>query len=153
MKLYIPTIDIKNITYNNLEKFKVLHDDVVEMYSDEGVYVSKNNSGFKKLDIIDGDIKMIRNYTSNHNLIIDESFVFKSKEYVSRLPKSHHIMKIQKREYKMSPKSPITLVIEVHDKVVTNIYFMMTEKHGKYSLPDINNQFTKETIDEFIKLM
>lgn len=153
MKLYIPTIDIKNITYNNLEKFKVLHDDVVEMYSDEGVYVSKNNSGFKKLDIIDGDIKMIRNYTSNHNLIIDESFVFKSKEYVSRLPKSHHIMKIQKREYKMSLKSPVTLVIEVHEKEVTNIYFMMTEKHGKYSLPDINNQFTKETIDEFIKLM
>jgi len=153
MKLYIPTIDIKNITYNNLEKFKILHDDIVEMYSDGGVYVSKNNSGFKKLDIIDGDVKMIKNYTSGHNLIIDESFVFKGKEYVSRLPKSHHIMKIQKLEYKMSVKSPVTLALETQGDNVTNMYFMMTEKHGKYSLPDINNQFTKETIDAFIKLM
>lgn len=153
MKLYIPTIDIKKISYDNLEKYKILQDNVVEMYSDEGVFVSKNNGGFKKLDIIDGEIKMIKGYITDHNLIIDESFVFKKKEFVSRLPKVHQIMKIQKSEYKMSLKSPVTLVVELHDKEVSNVYFMMTEKHGKYSIPDINNQFTKETIDAFLQLM
>jgi hypothetical protein len=153
MKLYLSDIILKNLFINNLEKYMISKDNITELYSSEGIYVSKNNNNFKKLDIIDGDIKVIKAYINDHDLLIDETFVYKSKN-ISRLPVNHHIQKLVKCEYKQSEKSPITMVLEKnHDNIVSNMYFMLVDKHGKYSIPDINNPFTIETIQFFFNLL
>ena len=152
MKLYIPNIDLSQIIINNISKYTLHNDNIVEIYSDEGIFISKNNQGFKQLSITDGNIKYLKKYTNDFDLIIDESYFFKSKHNVSRLPNNHEIIKINRIEYKLNVKSPVTLVIETNiSKKVTNLYFMLTEKHGKYSIADVNNPFTKETINSFLQ--
>ena len=81
--------------------------------------------------------------------------MYKSKNFISRLPSNHCIQKIIKYEYKQSDKSPVTLVIEKNNETnkISNIYFMLVNKHGKYSIPDINNPFTLETIEFFYDLL
>ncbi len=155
MKLYLSNIILNNLFTDSIEKYLITKDNVTEIYSDEGVYVSKNNNGFKKLDIIDGDVKVIKSYINDHDLFIDETFVYKSKNFISRLPTDHFIQKIIKYEYKQSDKSPVTLVIEknIEENKISNIYFMLVNKHGKYSIPDINNPFTLETIQFFYELL
>lgn len=113
---------------------------------------SKNNNGFKKLKIIDGTINYITEYIDNLLLILDESYVYKSSEYISRLPIDFEIVELIKYEYKLSEKSPVTMVIESKLNNITNVYFMLIDKHGKYSVPDILNKFIKETIKEFYQL-
>ena len=105
------------------------------------------------MDIIDGKITCIEKYILNNNLLVDESYVFKSKDYISRLPNKHNIITVNKCEYKITGKSPVTLVLEMHNNVINNMYFMLTDKHGKYTIPDINNPFTKETIETFVNLL
>lgn len=155
MKLYLSNIILNNLFTDSIEKYLINKDNITELYSDEGIYVSKNNNGFKKLDIIDGDVKVIKSYLNNHDLLIDESYVYKSKNFTSRLPVNHCIQKIIKYEYKQSDKSPVTLVIEKNNEknTISNIYFMLVNKHGKYSIPDINNPFTLETIQFLYDLL
>jgi hypothetical protein len=152
MKLYIPNLDLSKIITNNISKYAIHNDKIIEIYSDEGIFICKNNQGLKKMSIIDGNFKYLKKYTNDFDLIIDESYFFKSKYNVSRLPNKHEIKKINKIEYKLNVKSPVTLVIETNfNEKVTNIYFMLTEKHGKYSIADVNNPFTKETINSFLQ--
>lgn len=152
MKIYISDMDLAKININNIHNYIISNDIITELYSDEGIFINKNNQGFKKLLITDGNIQYIKQYIENYNIIIDESFYYKSKEYISRLPNNHYNIKLNKYEYKLDKKSPVTLVIEICEKKnVTNIYFMLTDKHGKYSIPDINNPFIKETINSFLK--
>lgn len=152
MKLYVPNIDLSKIIVTNISKYVLCNDNIIEIYSDEGIFVSKNNQGFKKISIIDGNIKYLKKYTNDFDLIIDESYFFKSKQNVSRLPNKHNTIKINRLEYKLNVKSPVTLVIETNvNKEVINIYFMLTDKHGKYSIADVNNPFTKETINSFLQ--
>lgn len=155
MKLYLSNIILNNLFTDSIEKYLINKDCITELYSDEGIYVSKNNNGFKKLDIIDGEVKVIKSYLNDHNLFIDETFVYKSKNFISRLPTDHFIQKIIKYEYKQCDKSPVTLVIEKNNEEnkISNIYFMLVNKHGKYSIPDINNPFTLETIQFFYELL
>ena len=49
MKLYLSNIILNNLFINNIEKYLIIKDNITELYSDEGVYVSKNNNGFKIL--------------------------------------------------------------------------------------------------------
>ena len=153
MKLYIPELIIQKINDEFIEKYCIVNDDILEIYSDTGVYQSKNNSPFKKITIIDGEIKCIDNYIGTNRLFIDESFVYKSKYPVSRIPIEHQTKRIQHKEYKVSMKSPVTLVIEKSNNKIQGCYFMLTAKHGKYSIPDIKNQFTQETIEMFLDMM
>uniref|UniRef100_A0A6C0LJT2 Uncharacterized protein n=1 Tax=viral metagenome TaxID=1070528 RepID=A0A6C0LJT2_9ZZZZ len=153
MKLYLSNLDLSKITIDKIKEYCIISDNMKEIYTDEGVYVSKNGQGYKKYSFIDNDIKFIKNYLENHDLIIDESFVYKSKETVSRIPVNHNVIHVTKNEYKMSPKSPVTLAVERCDDKITSVYFMLTNFHGKYSLPDIDNQFTKETIHSFYALI
>ena len=66
--------------------------------------------------LIDGDVKVIKSYFDDHDLFIDESYVYKSKNFISRLPSNHCIQKIVKCEYKQSDKSPVTLVVETNSE-------------------------------------
>ena len=155
MKLYLSNIILNDLFTDSIEKYLINKDNITELYSDEGIYLSKNNNGFKKLDIIDGDVKVIKSYFDDHDLFIDESYVYKSKNFISRLPSNHCIQKIVKCEYKQSDKSPVTLVVETNSETnkISNVYFMLVNKHGKYSIPDINNPFTLETIQFFHQLL
>tara|TARA_Y100000389_G_C17393714_1_gene481371 strand:+ start:742 stop:1215 length:474 start_codon:yes stop_codon:yes gene_type:complete len=149
MKLYLSNINFQNININNLNNYITSKDDILEMYSDEGLYICKNGEGFKKLQIIDGNVKILNDYINDNHLYIDESYIYKSKQYISKLPINHYIIKLIKYEFKFSQKSPVTMVLETENNIVSNIYFMLTEKHAKYSTPDIDNQFIKETIQDF----
>lgn len=152
MKLYLSNVNLADIQSTKLSKYLTNEDKYIELYSNDGIYVCKNNQGFKKLDIIDGNIVTFDDYFHDHNLIVDESYVFKSKEYTSKLPSDHHRITLSRFEYKTSDKSPVTMVLEKIDNHVTNMYFMLMNNHGKYTEPDINNQFTKETIQSLYSL-
>jgi len=43
MKLYIPNIDLSQIIINNISKYTLHNDNIIEIYSDEGIFISKNN--------------------------------------------------------------------------------------------------------------
>lgn len=153
MKLYLSDLNLSNIKIDNIEKYITSKDIIIELYSNEGIFVCKNHTGFKKLDIIDGDVKIIENYIEQLNLYIDETFIYKSKQLASRIPVNNKRKLLTKYEFKQSSNSPVTLVIEQENKITTNLYFMMVNNHGKYSIADINNQFTKETIQFFLELI
>ena len=86
MKLYLSDLNLSNIKIDNIEKYITSKDIIIELYSNEGIFVCKNHTGFKKLDIIDGDVKIIENYIEQLNLYIDETFIYKSKQLASRIP-------------------------------------------------------------------
>jgi hypothetical protein len=153
MKLYLSNIEFNKININKLQQYCISNDVIQEMYSEEGLYICKNNRGFKKVDIIDGDIKRIENYISDQDLFIDETYIYKSKVNASMLPIKHSNMNIIRYEYKLSSKSPVTLVIEECNRQFNNLYFMLTQNHGKYSMPDIDNRFTRESIQTFFELL
>jgi hypothetical protein len=152
MKLYLSNMELNKIQLHKLAKYLINKEKIIELYSDGGIYVCKNSQGFRKLEIVEGNINIFENYLENNSLVVDESYVFKSKDYTSNLPSQHNAINLVKFEYKTAEKSPVTLIIEKTENTVTNMYFMLMNNHGKYTAPDINNQFTKETIQLFHSL-
>lgn len=146
MKLYLSNVSFDSISTEAIKKYLIEQNTIIEMYSNNGIYTSKNGNGFKKLTFEDGKANILHHYLPDNHLHVDESYVYKSKELASRLPIPHKLQHIQQYHYKIAEKSPVVMVIETQDEKVCNLYFMMMNKHAKYSLPDINNPFTKETI-------
>lgn len=150
MRIYIEQLDLQNIKYKNILKYMIHNDNITEIYSDSGIFIFKNGKKCKKINIKDNDYFVIHNYINQYNAIIDTSMIFKSKDVISHIPYNHTYKNINRIEYKEAQESPVSFVLEIYNDNIENAYFMLTNKHAAYSEADINNPFTKESIDFFL---
>lgn len=136
MKVYINNFNI-DILNHLLPKFhdKYINSETfIQIYSIDGIY-KINEFYIKKLNIIDKDIELYKNYYKNYTLIIDKSVIIE--EDVYSLPPEHTYIKLKKCIFKIDNSSPIQLVIEgalSNDKSLNNycicpndIYFETTD--------------------------
>lgn len=154
MRIYIDNINMNKINTSKITKYLLKKDKLKEIYSDEGFFRVKNEYLCKQITVDDGEIIPINNYIDDMNIIIDKSFIYTSKEVVSHIPYNHIALDVYKYEYKESPESPVSFLIETDlENNIQNSYYMLTNKHAAYSDADIINPFTKESILFFHKLI
>jgi hypothetical protein len=150
MKIYIENFnlniinDIEKNIKNNLIKSKSF----INVYTNEGIFII-NEKEIYILESIDKEVKIIKNYYDNFNLIIDNSYFNKS--LVESIYGNIHINKsITKNYYKFNQLSKLTLVIENENNVNNllakpiDIYFKCDENIN------INDIYIKQEIIEFL---
>lgn len=153
MKLYIDNMNMKMIDICELTKYIIQKIHMVELYSEDGIYIIENGTHMRKLNIHDGKVHKKKNYISSINIVIDESIIKKDKVVVSHIPNKYTERQYERILYRLRERSPLRLVIEHVQNVVCNCYFQLVEKHAAYSEADIESILIKEDIEEFNDLM
>ena len=151
MRIYLDKLWL-NIDLNKINTLLSSSEDIVYLYSSEGVYVIQNNK-IMKVNIHDGDINKIDNYIDNINITIDTSILKKSREIVSCLPCDHEKVDKKINYYKLRDKSPLTFIIEFINDNVYDFYFILEGYHAKYSNADLNNPSIMEDFQEFFNII
>ena len=150
MKIYIDN-------YNNEKMFKKLASfnkyllnktNVIEVYSDEGIYLVDPNN-IHKITYLDKPIKKIR-YLDKNDFIIDSSET--KLTMVNQIPSDCIILKMETHNYQLNTKSKIKFVINFAliknlDYSLHNFYFDVSDEI------DINSPLFKEDINVFLSLL
>ena len=166
MKIYIDKFNEKALsTYMNsfnsphinlFTKYFIKTEKLVEIYSDEGIFVVDNNN-IHKIIYNDKPIIHVDNYYQSIKLLIDQTTQIK--ESVSQLPFNHIILNTTKYIFSSNHKTKIFLIIETNsdninekniidnDNSVYNVYFNVPND------ADINNPFIKEELNVFLSLL
>jgi hypothetical protein len=155
MRIYIAlkNIDIKD-KLKNIEHLISSENYNFDMYSDTGYYRIENGDKISKINIIDGEHKIIENYLPNVCLIIDTSILKKSRHIPSNLPCKYIQFNYTVRYYCLRKKSPLFFVVELWDNgEIKDIYFMLYGNYAAYSGADIENYSIKEDFSEFLKMI
>uniref|UniRef100_A0A6C0BU57 Uncharacterized protein n=1 Tax=viral metagenome TaxID=1070528 RepID=A0A6C0BU57_9ZZZZ len=151
MRIYLDKLWL-NTDLNKINTLLSSSEDIVYLYSSEGIYVIQNNK-IMKVNIHDGDINKIDNYIDNINITIDTSILKKSREFVSCLPCDHEKVDKKINYYKLRDKSPLTFIIEFINDNVSDFYFILEGYHAKYSNADLNNPSIMEDFQEFFNII
>ena len=146
MKIYIENYNIEKL----YKKIKFLNEylrektNVLEIYSDEGIYsVDQNN--IYKLSYLDRPTKKVK-YNDNTIMIIDPSETIRT--IVNQLPADNVIFNFTRYTYQNGANSKIKLVIDLMlnnmEYTPYNFYFDVSNDI------DINNPIFKEDINVFL---
>ena len=122
MKLYPQKLkinEINNKKLEHLEKYKHSENLNHTFFSKDGIYKYFNNQLYELYPI---DFKIFTIKLANEKTIIDKSY-FKKTNLQYQIPYNHFIECIQECQYKIIPKSNLTLVIEKKEDIIENIYF------------------------------
>lgn len=152
MKIYINNINL-NLLKEIANAFKenlVTTEHYIELYTDNGIYMIKNNKTYR-LNPHDEDIQIINNYYNLFTLIVDPSYYEKT-ECFSVHGDNHTSFQIKKTMYKLNQSSNIILAIEfsqlnVNILIPRNIYFETKKKI------DVNELFIKNEIISFLSIL
>jgi len=156
MKIYVDNLlQLNNNKYNvntiqnRLTNLIVDSYSYLEVYTNEGIYLIDNKTIYS-LDPQDGKPTLFTNYLDNVNILVDYSFF--DKTLVTFVKGNEHCQKnITKYNYKLNPKSKISLVVEVDsndgEKNLNNIYFYSKD------VIDVKELFIKQEINEFLFLL
>ena len=150
MKIYIDN-------YNNEKMFKKLGSfnkyllnktNVIEVYSDEGIYLVDPNN-IHKITYLDKPIKKIK-YSDKNDFIIDSSET--KLTIVNQIPSDCIILKMETHNYQLNAKSKIKFVVNFaliknEDYNLHNFYFDVSDDI------DINSPLFKEDINVFLSLL
>jgi hypothetical protein len=113
MKIYIDhfNLDILPDIKKTLSKYQTGSEDFLQLYSPEGIYLIDNSSTMK-LNPIDHDIIILKNFYKEFTLIVDPSFYIAEK--TNQVPPDHIITMTKREIYKFTNtnKNLIKLVIE-----------------------------------------
>ena len=154
MRIYIDNLNLKKIIIENLNKYLINKDKHKEIYTEEGIFIIKNNINCKKISIVDGDILHIKDYIENTDIIVDKSLIYKTKNQTSYIPIDNFIKDMYKYEFKESNNSILSFNVETDiNNNVENAYFMLYDTHAGYSEPDLMNPFTKESVSFFLRII
>jgi hypothetical protein len=140
LKMYIQNIEINSISHKwePLHKYLVKENEFTQLHSKSGIYIIQNNQCFL-LQNENGnenenenekyDTKKYSYHNREYELLLDYSEEHLQK-IPSQLPTQYTLNKIIKMEYKLSTKSPLTLVINgSYGKITnTNNIFLKQEK-------------------------
>lgn len=124
MKLYISDLDISKININLINHYLCNEIDYTLLYSQSGIYKIINNKLYK-LIINDKDIEKYN--IDNINCLIDNSEIIYDEYY--QIPINHYEYKYKVLEYELGKKSPIKLIIELHNNNIIDFYFMFKNKN------------------------
>jgi hypothetical protein len=132
LKMYIQNIEINSFSnkWEPLHKYLVKENEFTQLYSKSGIYIIQNNLCFLLQNTDEKyETKKYLYHNREYELLLDYS-----KEHLqkipSQLPTQYTLNKIIKMEYKLSTKSPLTLVINgSYGKITnTNNIFLKQEK-------------------------
>ena len=148
-KIYIK--DYKSINkkiFDKLEIYLYHKKEIVELFSDEGIYCIKNNKIFKK-NIIDVPVKYIF-FDDKIDLIIDRSYI-EENEIISHIPFKHIVMKKNVYYYSTEPNNKcLYFVIEFYHNEneelnISDFYFLANG--------DIDDYLIKKEINVFLSVL
>ena len=151
MRIYLDKLWL-NINFNKIENLLSSCEELIYLYSIDGIYIIQNNK-LMKMEIYDGQVNTIDNYIDNHNITIDTTILKKSREIVSCIPCNHININKKNNYYKLRDKSPLTFVVEFIDENVSDFYFILEGYHAKYSNADLNNPSIKEDFIDFLSII
>lgn len=124
MKLYISDLDINKIDINLINKYLCNEIDYTLLYSYSGIYKIINNKLYKFI-IKDKEIEKYN--IDNINCLIDHSEIIYDEYY--QIPIDHYEYKNKLLEYELGKKSPIKLIIELHNNSIIDFYFLFKNKN------------------------
>lgn len=154
MKIYIDKFNYKMINLNNIKPYFIKKTKFQEIYSPDGIYRIENDNYLSKLNIIDNNINIKKDYIDNVSIIIDYSIIKKDTNIVSHLPFDHIMIDTFIHTFILRPNSPLILNIEFdNNNDIKNLYFCMGAKFKAYSFADIENFSIKEDFETFINLL
>jgi len=160
MKIFINHFNIEalpNILTNFNDKL-IKTETYVQIYSLYGIY-QINSSKIIKLNTVDSDISIFKDYYKNFTLIVDKSYF--TEEFTNVIPPEHISTKTQKCSFELHKNSSIKLVIESAYVEDNNIF----NKHNSFSIVpnniyfeggtnlDINDALVKEELIVFLSLL
>ena len=157
MKIYIKNLDLKEANHKNIHliqyhyQCKFYH----ELYSEFGIYRIENGKVLKRLNIIDGECIELNDYITNYNILLDTTIIKKEENNVMQIPNDHIVCKKIVNMYRLREKSPLIMIVEINSEnnEVYDIYFQLNETYAAYSEADMNNEFIKNDLYSFIKLL
>ena len=137
MRIYIPDF-IPKINETIQKSLDVLHKKVInykDIYSDDGIFRIQNNIIYQLIPE-DGSIESFEH--NNINFLLDKSkYIFRKNIYC--IPYNHIVYNVQHSEYKLDPKSKISLIMEYSggdphtlptaSGIATDIYFYTNEEN------------------------
>ena len=156
MKIYINHFNLDNLSsvMSLLSEQFVNSETYIQIYSVDGMYkIIADNLKIQKLNCVDNDIEIIKNYYENFTFIIDTSYY--TEEPVHQIDFEHLSRKMKKCVFKMNAKSKIDLVIE-GDVIDNNTEYGIIPNDIYFELPnniDINDALVKKEIIGFFSLL
>jgi hypothetical protein len=116
MKIYINHFNLLVLPdlLKSLSKYKINSEEFLQIYSPEGIYLIDQGSTMK-LNPVDHDIVILKNFYQEFTLIVDPSFYIVEK--TNQIPPEHICIKIKREYFNLNDKSftnkkSIKLVIE-----------------------------------------
>ena len=152
MKIYIENYNIENLSkkMKGLNKYLTNKTNVVEVYSDEGIFVIDQQNIYK-VDYLDKPIKKGKYISETSvaiNMMIDTSET--SRTIVNQLPPDNVILKTETQTYQINASLKTKLVVISTLNKVVNEY----KPHDFYfdvsNDIDINSPIFKEDINVFL---
>jgi hypothetical protein len=167
MKIYINHFNLCILPdiLKTLSKYKIHSEEYWQIYSSEGIYLVDNNSTIK-LNPVDHDIVILKEFYEDFTLIVDPSFFIVEK--VVQLPSEHVSIKVKRDIFNLNEttntiiknKNSIKLVIESEEvkkpNTIENNEFEYLPKDIYFELPngsDIKNDLVKEELIVFLSLL
>ena len=152
MKIYIENYNIENLSkkMKGLNKYLTNKTNVIEVYSDEGIFVIDQQNIYK-VDYLDKPIKngkYISETGGVFNMIIDTTET--TKAIVNQLPPDNIIMKTETHLYEINATSKTKLVVistlnkAINEYKPRDFYFDVSNDI------DINSPIFKEDINVFL---
>lgn len=152
MRIYLENFNYQNINFNNLKKYNNELKEIIEIYTDNGLFLIDNKRIFS-LKYKDGLIEKCNNYINNINLILDKTIIKKNMNMVSHVPINNIQRKLKLYFFRLREKSPLKLVLTYENDIIVDMYFMLFETYAAYSIADLNNFSIKEDIVEFLNYL
>tara|TARA_Y100000816_G_C26097302_1_gene580910 strand:+ start:731 stop:1189 length:459 start_codon:yes stop_codon:yes gene_type:complete len=152
MRIYLENFNYQNINFNNLKKYNNELKEIIEIYTDNGLFLIDNKRIFS-LKYKDGLIEKCNNYINSINLILDKTIIKKNMNMVSHVPINNIQRKLKLYFFRLREKSPLKLVLTYENDIIVDMYFMLFETYAAYSIADLNNFSIKEDIVEFLNYL
>ena len=152
MKIYIDNYNIENLPkkMKGLSKYLTNKTNVIEVYSEEGIFVIDQQNIFR-VDYLDKPIKKGKYINENDivfNMIIDTSET--TKTIMNQLPPDNVIMKTETHLYQINATSKIKMVINLTLNKDVNEYKPYDFYFDVSNDIDINSPIFKEDINVFL---
>ena len=152
MKIYIDNYNIENLPkkMKDLSKYLTNKTNVIEVYSDEGIFVIDQQNIFR-VDYLDKPIKKgkyISETGAVFNMLIDTSET--TKTIVNQLPPDNVILKTETQVYQINATSKTKMVINLTLNKDVNEYKPYDFYFDVSNDIDINSLIFKEDINVFL---
>ena len=152
MKIYIENYNIENLSkkMKGLNKYLTNKTNVIEVYSDEGIFVIDHQNIYK-VDYLDKPIKKgkyISDTSAVFDMIIDTTET--TKAIVNQLPPDNVILKTETQVYQINATSKTKLVVISRLNKAVNEYKPYDFYFDVSNDIDINSPIFKEDINVFL---